>query len=88
MTEFCDGWCSYASAYSAIKKKHYWDTACSRGPIVEQATHSIDIMRFFGGEIAEASVSALAVGPELALSDMPPAPYAEHTVALAGSSLL
>lgn len=73
-------WCSYASAYSTIRKKHYWDTSLSGGPIVEQATHSIDIMRYFGGEIAEESVTALAIGPELALSDMPPATYAEHEV--------
>ena len=72
--------CSYASAYSTIRKKHYWDTSLSGGPIVEQATHSIDIMRYFGGEISEESITALAIGPELVLTDMPPAPYAEHEV--------
>ena len=55
---------------------------------MEQATHSIDIMRYFGGEVAEESVSALAVGPKLPLSDLPPAPYAEHTVWPAECALL
>lgn len=50
------------------------------GPIVEQATHFIDLLRFFGGEIAQESIKAVAVGPSLPLSDMPPAPDAEHSV--------
>ena len=65
-----------------------WDTSLSRGPIVEQAINSIDIMRYFGGEIAEEPVSALEIGPELPLFDMPPAPYAEHTVWPAKCALL
>lgn len=57
-----------------------WDTSLSGGPIVEQATHFVDLMRFFGGEIVEDTVKAVAVGPEQPLSDMPKAPEAEHEV--------
>lgn len=50
------------------------------GPIVEQATHFIDLLRYFGGEIAPESIKAVAVGPSLPLSDMPAAPEGEHSV--------
>lgn len=72
--------CRYACAYSTIKKKDWWDTSICGGPIVEQATHFIDLMRYFAGEIAEESIKAVAVGPTLPLSDMAAAPEAEHTV--------
>ena len=50
------------------------------GPIVEQATHFVDLMRFFAGEILEDTVKAVAVGPDQKLSDMAPPPQAEHEV--------
>lgn len=59
-----------------------WDTSLCGGPIVEQATHFVDLMRFFGGELVEDTVKAVAVGPEQSLSDMPKAPEAEHEVSL------
>ena len=59
---------------------HRWDTALSGGPIVEQATHFVDLMRFFAGEIIEETVKAVAVGPEQPLVDMAAAPEAEHEV--------
>ena len=52
----------------------------SGGPIVEQATHFVDLMRFFAGEILEDTVKAVAVGPDQKLSDMAPPPQAEHEV--------
>jgi predicted dehydrogenase len=70
----------YACAYSTIKKRDWWDTSICGGPIVEQATHFVDLLRYFGGEVAEESIKAVAVGPSLPLSDMPAAPDAEHTV--------
>lgn len=59
---------------------HRWDTAVCGGPIVEQATHFVDLMRFFGGEIVEDTVRAVAVGPEQPLVDMPAAPNGEQEV--------
>ena len=50
------------------------------GPIVEQATHFVDLMRFFAGEIIEDTVKAVAVGPQQKLSDIAPPPQAEAEV--------
>lgn len=49
---------------------------------MEQATHFVDLMRFFAGEILEDTVKAVAVGPEQKLVDMPAAPEGEHEVTL------
>ena len=57
-----------------------WDVSLCGGPIVEQATHFVDLMRFFAGEIIEDSVKAVAVGPQQKLSDMPEPPLAEAEV--------
>lgn len=70
----------YACAYSTIKKRDWWDISICGGPIVEQATHFVDLLRYFGGEIAHESIKAVAAGPSLPLSDMADAPNAEHTV--------
>ncbi|KAK9807571.1 hypothetical protein WJX72_003082 [[Myrmecia] bisecta] len=70
----------YACAYTFIEKRDWWDTALSGGPIVEQATHFVDLMRHFCGEIVESSIKAVAVGPSVPLSDMPKPPLAEHEV--------
>ncbi len=37
-------------------------------------------MRHLCGEIVPESISAMAIGPKMALSDMPAYPLAEHTV--------
>lgn len=47
---------------------------------MEQATHFVDLMRFFAGEILEDTVKAVAVGPQQKLADMPAAPEGEHEV--------
>jgi len=67
----CSSWCA-----SLIR----WDVSLCGGPIVEQATHFVDLMRFFAGEIIEDSVKAVAVGPQQKLSDMPEPPLAEAEV--------
>lgn len=70
----------YSSAYDKIRKRAFWDVASSGGPVVEQATHFIDLLRFFGGEIVIDSVKATAVGPKYQLTSMAEPPYAEHEV--------
>jgi hypothetical protein len=48
---------------------------------VEQATHFVDAMRYLSGsELQRDSIRAIAVGPDMELSEMPPPPNAEHTV--------
>eukprot|EP00891_Asterochloris_glomerata_P005060 jgi/Astpho2/5060/fgenesh1_pg.00071_%23_40_t len=47
-----------------------------------QATHFVDLMRFFCGEIEQDSVQAVAVGPQAKLSDMPAPPAAEAEASL------
>ena len=73
--------CRYSCAYDKIRKRAYWDTALSGGPVVEQATHFIDLMRLFGGQIVPETIRAVAAGPDCQLSAMPDPPFAEHEVA-------
>lgn len=42
-------------------KLGWWDKSQSQGPIIEQATHFVDLSRFFGGEVDLKSVSARTV---------------------------
>ena len=51
----------YACAYSKSFNCNWWDISKSGGPIVEQATHFCDLVRYLGGEVVPASISALAV---------------------------
>ena len=66
--------------YSYIEKTDYWDKAKSGGPIVEQATHFVDLMRYICGEIKEETIQAVAIGPNMKLGDLPSPPKAEHMV--------
>lgn len=64
----------YDCAYSEIAKIEWWDLRFSGGPIVEQATHFVDLSRLLGGEADLASVTAVCIdpnGPAGELSDMP-----------------
>ena len=36
----------YNMAYEYVNKLHWWDNSRSGGPIVEQATHFLDLMRY------------------------------------------
>lgn len=48
---------------------------------MEQATHFVDLMRYLsGGDIIQESIQAVAVGPDMALKEMPAHPQAEHLV--------
>ena len=60
----------YICAYSEMDHPFWWDKTKSGGPIVEQATHFCDLMRYIVGEVDPATISALAVPP----SDDPSAP--------------
>ncbi|DBA89671.1 hypothetical protein WJX79_009585 [Trebouxia sp. C0005] len=71
----------YSCPYNNIAKPQWWDTQKSGGCIVEQATHFVDLMRYLsGGDIIQESIQAVAVGPDMALKEMPAHPQAEHLV--------
>lgn len=71
----------YNCTYNNIYKSQWWHTLQSGGCIVEQATHFVDAMRYLSqSELVKDSIRAVAVGPEMELSEMPPPPNAEHTV--------
>ena len=67
----------YDCAYSQIVKADCWDRRRSGGPIVEQATHFVDLARYLGGEVELDSVRAAEIpagGPVGRLADMPRGP--------------
>ena len=64
----------YACAYSEIRKTEWWDVRCSGGPVVEQATHFVDLIRLLGGEADPASIQGVRIpasSPAADLTDMP-----------------
>ncbi|KAK9803338.1 hypothetical protein WJX73_005466 [Symbiochloris irregularis] len=70
----------YTATYNHIRKRSWWDLDMSGGTIVEQATHFVDLMRYFGGEIVQDSILAAAVGPNYPLASMAPHPEGENLV--------
>lgn len=50
---------SYNCAY--MDNPMYWNKAKTGGPIVEEATHFCDLLRYLGGEVREETISALSV---------------------------
>jgi predicted dehydrogenase len=64
----------YNCAYSEIRKAEWWDVRASGGPIVEQATHFVDLARYVLGNVDVGSVRGVSIAPgEPAgeLSDVP-----------------
>ncbi len=51
----------YDCAYSEIRKAQWWDRRQSGGPIVEQATHFVDLARYLLGEARLDTVQAIAL---------------------------
>ncbi len=51
----------YICAYSKSTNCIWWNKNKSGGPVVEQATHFCDILRYLCGEVNAKSISALAI---------------------------
>ncbi|CAL4070016.1 unnamed protein product [Meganyctiphanes norvegica] len=51
----------YYCAYSELDHPFWWDVSKSGGPIVEQATHFADIIRFIAGEVKLESISTICL---------------------------
>lgn len=54
----------YAAAYPFILSPSFWDARQSGGPIVEQATHFVDLARYLLGEIELDSIMAQQIGAQ------------------------
>ncbi|KAK4703353.1 hypothetical protein P7C70_g2865, partial [Phenoliferia sp. Uapishka_3] len=51
----------YVSTYSAVVNPAWWNKETYGGPIVEQATHFIDLSRYFGGDVLLETVQATSL---------------------------
>ena len=51
----------YICAYSEMDHPFWWNSVKSGGPVVEQATHFCDLMRYLVGEVHYETISALNV---------------------------
>ena len=54
----------YFTAYEFMNHAFWWDVSRSGGPIVEQATHFVDLARYLGGEILLPSIQTICTRPE------------------------
>lgn len=52
----------YVCSYVKIEKQSWWMKSKDCGPIVEQATHFIDLSRYFGGDVDLSTVQAHSLG--------------------------
>lgn len=60
----------YNCTYSALNHPFWWNKKLSGGPIVEQATHFCDLIRFFGGEVDLNSISTKRILASDTLGDL------------------
>lgn len=51
----------YYMAYEHAVKLSWWNKSISCGPVVEQATHFLDLLSYFGGEVDRESISCQTV---------------------------
>ena len=51
----------YSCTYTNLEKPFWWNVTQSGGPIIEQATHFCDLVRYIGGEVDLKSVTGYAV---------------------------
>lgn len=54
----------YDCAYSHIRKTSWWDMRSSGGPIVEQATHFLDLARYVVGDAIASTITGVSIGPD------------------------
>jgi predicted dehydrogenase len=53
----------YSCAYAELDHPFWWNSVKSGGPIVEQATHFCDLLRYFAGEISMGTVQGTCIPP-------------------------
>ncbi|KAL7419542.1 hypothetical protein Q5752_005453 [Cryptotrichosporon argae] len=52
----------FVVAYEYAVKTAWWTNSVTQGPIIEQGTHMIDLVRYLAGDIDNASIAAHTVG--------------------------
>ncbi|GAA5897938.1 hypothetical protein JCM5296_004973 [Sporobolomyces johnsonii] len=70
----------YASSYAFSTKHAWWMKSKDCGPIVEQATHFVDLSRYFGGEVDLASVQAQQLDWDEPAGELSVVPVDEESV--------
>ncbi|GAA5879160.1 hypothetical protein JCM1840_006213 [Sporobolomyces johnsonii] len=70
----------YTASYAKIAKPAWWMKSKDCGPIVEQATHFIDLSRYFGGDVDMDSVQAHALEWDEPAGDLSVIPVDEKAI--------
>jgi predicted dehydrogenase len=71
----------YNCAYTSILKQSWWDSEKSGGPVVEQATHFIDLSRYLvGDKVMMSTVTATAIHADSELSKLSKIPVDEQSI--------
>ncbi|CEQ43029.1 SPOSA6832_04916 [Sporobolomyces salmonicolor] len=70
----------YTASYAKIAKPAWWMKSKDCGPIVEQATHFIDLSRYFGGDVDMDSVQAHALEWDEPAGDLSVVPVDEKAI--------
>ncbi|BGO99942.1 hypothetical protein JCM10021v2_003620 [Rhodotorula toruloides] len=71
----------YVCSYANIAKPAWWMKSKDCGPIVEQATHFIDLSRYFGGDVDMDSVQAHALEWDEPAGQLSAVPVDESSIA-------
>jgi predicted dehydrogenase len=69
----------YHCAYSHIADP-WWNSKLSGGPIVEQATHFVDLARYFCGEVNKETIKCTSISATDPLSELPSIPVKEESI--------
>jgi len=70
----------YNCAYTNISAPAWWNKVHSGGPIVEQATHFLDLARYFCGEIDKDTVKCTILSSMEPLGDLSQVPVDESSI--------
>jgi len=70
----------YNCAYSNIGLNAWWNRSLSGGPIIEQATHFVDLARYFCGEVDETTMKCTYLSPTEPLAQLSRMPISEENI--------
>jgi len=73
----------YHCAYTHIGAEAWWNSELSGGPVVEQATHFVDLARYLCGEIQDSSLRVTSLTSEEPLAELSNMPINEQNIPVA-----